>query len=732
MHGGRGCDNLPHWPLGRHGLTWRRLQSLGVKMRRPNHGGTPILVATMAISGTAGAGESLEAIEVEGEAVTETELRLLPRRDGREADTAEAVKEAAGGSTADNGPLSSQVQYRGLFGPRMNVTIDGASVTPGGPNWMDPPLHYLPQGQLESIELERGIAPVSAGSGGLGGRVRATSHGSEFTDHQAVRFGGFLDGSLRSVNDSSSANGFVESANNRHRFHAGVATDRGNDARFGDGTIEPTSFERDQGRIGYGTRGHWGELGLSFQRTETGDSGNPTLPLDIKLFDTNRVQMTFERSLGEGRLNVQLVTQSVDHEMTNFRLRNAPDFNPMSPGPDRRRVIADSTTHDLNIGWQTPLAGGTFAVGSDLHKSSHDMVIRDPDRPNFSVTQFNDAETERVSGFAEWRGDLTKATSGELGLRVSHNETDAGRVDGSPAQVLPPPQRLRDTFNSRDRDRKETNVDAAAELDYRVSEAVSLQLGAARKTRSPSYIERYLWLPLEVSAGRGDGNNYVGNPDLDPEAAHKVDLGVDWTTGSGYFRPRVFFSHIEDFIAGKAAQDSDAITVSTLNGDATPLRFSNVDARLYGMDLEWGANLSPAWRLDGTVSVVRGERENGDPLFRLPADRAISRLTYRRGDWSATLESELAAPKTRISEAIVENEQGTTNDDVAGYGLVHLGAAWRPSPELRLSAGIDNLFDKAYRSATRGFNRVSDSDVPLGGRLFGNGRNFHLNVKYTF
>ena len=48
------------------------------------------------------------------------------------------------------------------------------------------------------------------------------------------------------------------------------------------------------------------------------------------------------------------------------------------------------------------------------------------------------------------------------------------------------------------------------------------------KTRAPSYIERYLWIPLNVNAGLGDGNNYIGNIDLDPEWSNQFELGLDW------------------------------------------------------------------------------------------------------------------------------------------------------------------------------------------------------------
>jgi len=692
---------------------------------------TPLAVAEIALAQQTGTAD-LETIEVEAERLRGADRQPVTVRPGTAADTARHMDRAPGGSVANNGPVSGQVQYRGLFGPRMNVRIDGMGMTPGGPNWMDPPLHYLPAGQIESLEVERGIASVSSGSSTLGGTVRARSRQSRFTSEDAFDVRGSVGGAARSANDSASADVFVAAANRRHRVHFGAVSESGDDIDFGDGTIDASEFERDQARVGYGHRGDFGEIGFQFSRTETGDSGNPSLPLDMKFTDTDIARLELARDFGEVRVEASIYGQSVDHEMTNFRLRDAPDFNPMVPGPDRRRVEAtgDSTNFDLAV--TLPQWGGALTLGGDAFGSSHDMDIFDPDRPAFFVEQFNDAETERMSVFAEWSGALGRRLAAEFGLRLTHVETDAGRVDAAPARTLPPPQRLRDGFNAADRERSDDNVDAVAKLDYALDDALTLQLGLARKTRSPTHIERYLWLPLEVSAGLADGNNYVGDIGLDPEVAHKVDLGVEWTDGAGYVAPRVFFSDVDDFIDGNPATDPDVVAVSTLNGDSSPLQFSNVGAELYGIDVDWGWSLSGRWRVDGTISVVRGERDDGDDLFRMPADRAITGLTYAGGAWSATVEAELVAEQSRVSETLVLDEPSTSNDDTPGYGLLNVSGRWRPVAGLTLSGGIDNLLDKSRAVHTNGFNRVQGSDVGLGERLPGTGRNVYLEIAYDF
>lgn len=687
------------------------------------------IAAGMPVVGTARSAVELDPITIERESAGVQRIRPLDPAGETGADTAGLVKQAPGGHTADNGPLSSQVQYRGLFGPRMNVQLNGMTMTPGGPNWMDPPLHYLPPSQVTSLELQRGIAPVSQGAQSLGGTLEARARSSTFTATRNFITGGRVGLRGRSVNDGLSGDVFVETANRNHRFHAAAVRDQGNDTEFGDGEIAASEFERNQARIGYGVRGEAGRFGVEYSRTETGDSGNPSLPLDIKLFDTDILHLTYGRQWGGVKLEASLGGQFVEHQMTNFRLR-AP------PGP-RRRVEAtgDSVTTDLDLSW--PGLGGRWRAGVHLLGSRHEQDILDPDNPAFFVTQFNDADARRASTFGEWEGALARRWRGRFGLRVTSAETEAGR--GALAPGLPrPAQNLRARFNAGERQDTDVNTDAVAQLDWQVSETSTLTLGVGRKTRSPSHIERYLWLPNEVSAGLGDGNNYVGNPRLDPEVNREFNLGLDWTSGGHYLRPQLYYRDIRDFIAGTPVDatpgtvDSDVERVSAGNGDATPLRYSNIDAEMYGLDLEWRHTLTARWHLDGLISVVRGERASGDPLFRMPADSAVTAITWSRRAWSLRLESELHAEQSEISETLVKNEPFTENADTAGYGLVNVSARWRSGSGLRVHGGVENLLDQDHSVHTKGFNRVRDSDVAVGERLPGAGHNLYLHLAWAF
>ncbi len=657
-------------------------------------------------------------------------------------DPAQQMRRAPGGAVSDNGPVSAQTQYRGMFGPRMNVQIDGMGLTQGGPNWMDPPLHYLPQTQLESLEVERGIASVSSGGQSIGGTVRARSKWIPFGTSAAFQPHTDVKATARTVDDGLSSGGVVGLSNRHHRFQLRGSRDVGDDIEFGDGVIRASEHDRTQFGAGYGFR--WGEhqLTLDYRHTDTGDSGNPSLPMDISFLDTELGKVRYESSWGATDLKAQFHFQDTDHRMNNFRLRPAPDINagmgppvPFLAGDDRRFVNARANGLGYTLQASHPWLGGTLRIGVDGQVAEHDMTVRDPDAPGFFVTQFNDAEQDRYGVFAQWNRALTQRLATEIGVRYNRVNMEAGPVDATPAGRLPPATQLRDRFNQGDRDQHDNNVDWTAKLQYALSDTLDMELGAARKTRSPSHIERYLWLPLEVTAGKGDFNNYVGNPGLDPEVAHTVDLGFEWETEAFRLAPRAFYKTVDDFIQGTPVDatpntvDSAVEQVSSLNGDDDPLRYRNVEAELFGVDVEGSWQFASRWRVQGIASYVRGKRRDiDDDLYRISPPRGLLGLTHQRRRWQVTVETELVGRGDDLSRQIVLNEADSSNAETGGYALLHLRGQWRPWEGVRLIAGIDNVLDKDYTDHLGGFNRVQGSDVRGGERIPGRGRNFHLTL----
>jgi iron complex outermembrane receptor protein len=639
--------------------------------------------------------------------------------------TAEMLKRTSGANVNLNGPLTGIAQYRGMFGNRVNVLVDGVNINSGGPNAMDPPLHYLPRPRVGELEIIRGISPVSSGLETIGGTVIANPRRGRFGDTKAFDINGYLDGGAQSVDNGYSVGGVVALANKRHRFEAGGSREDGDDTRFGGGRIASTAYERNTYDLGYDYRSATQKTGIRFFHNDTGKTGTPALPMDIVFFDSDFINGQYHTDIGDLDLTAKLAYSNIDHQMNNFEQREPP--------PDTswfRFTNADSQAWYYTLDLVIPLWGGNLTFGADGNLANHNATIFNPNNATFFVQNFNYIDRDRLGFFGQWRSRVQGGWGTELGLRYTRVEMNAGSVDGTPAQMLPGPQILRDRFNNANRDKKDNNVDLVAKLNYRLRPELRVELGLARKTRSPMYQERYLWLPLQSTGGLADGNNYVGNIDLEPEIAYQLELALDWRSGVFYFSPHTFYQRVDDYIQGTPSDDPTVIMVSTANGDPTPLQFNNVDAEFYGLDLELGYELISNLHVVGLFSYVRGTRRDiDDNIYRVAPPNGILSLTYERLAWSATLEGEFYAEQNKVSKTNAE----TTS---AGYGLLNLSACYillesgRTNATLR--AGIDNVLDKTYRPHLNGINRVRNSDVAVGGRLPGPGRNFYARLNVEF
>lgn len=654
------------------------------------------------------------------------------------ADTAGLLRHVPGASFNDNGPISGQTQYRGMFGTRMNVSVDGMYIHSGGPNWMDPPLHYLPKTLLESVEVYRGIAPVSSGSG-IGGYINAKTRSSSFTRNEAFEFHGNATVTGRSVDDGYSIGGILSYSNRQHRMHFLGNRDDGDDIEFGDGEIASSSHERDHFGVGYGYRTTDHEFGFEYRHQDTDNTGTPSLPLDIAFFDTDIFKGDYSGQWGTFDIEAKLNYSDIEHGMNNFSLRTPTNFFALNGAAvDPRFVDADSDGIGYSFKGTMPFGKGELVLGFEGKLNENNATVFNPLQASFFVTNFNEATHDEYGFFAETRQRLNERFSVEAGLRYTRVESDADEVDAivTPAGTLPPPAvALRDAFNAADRKREDNNFDWVARLKYNATSELGLELGIARKERSPNYIERYAWIPLEVNAGLGDGNNYIGNLELDPEVSHQVELGLDWQPEHFYISPRVYYRRVDDYIQGIPSTNPFAIIVGGVNVDATPLQFANVDAEIYGADANWGVMLAPRWQLDGVISYVRGKRRDiDDDLYRIAPLNSTLALTHHRETWQATVEGVFVARQQDISDTNTFDpaNANNNNNETAGYALLNLYGKWRPKGGISLTVGIDNVLDRDYINHLSGFNRITGSDVPVGQRVPGPGRNIYTTVTYRW
>jgi len=632
-------------------------------------------------------------------------------------DTASLLKRIPGANVNRNGPLTGIASYRGQFGSRVNSVVDGMSWKEVGPNSMDPPLSHIPAALTDNLTVYRGIAPISSGIETIGGTMIAESRKSKFTDSSEFELHG-----LASLGYSEADNGLTSSvlasyANDSHRFHASMSQEQGDDYEFdGSKSVDPSQYDRDAYTVGYGAKLGAHELGFNYSNNDTGHTGSPSLPMDIIWVRGGIFSADYNIQLGDSRsLEVSYYYQDMRHLMNNFTLRTA------------GMVMQNLTTVDgggLSAVYQMPLSGGELSLGLEGDLSTHDATVTMFGMMDMDTTIFKGAERNRYSVFGEWKGVVQQGLELEMGLRYTQVEMDSDEVSSDMGML----SGLVSSFNASDLSQTDHNWDFDAILRKTLSSELTAEIGFARKTRSPSYQERYLWSAQEATGGLADNRTYIGDVNLDPETAYQFEAGLEYAANGFYVAPRAFYHRVNDYIQGKEIFGTPANMVKgMMSGDSIVLQFTNVDAELYGMDVEWGYEMSGDWRLDGTVSYVRGrQRDNGgDNLYRIAPLNARTQLTYAQDSWSVATEVEMYSAQNDVADYNGEMKS-------AGYGLLHLRGETQPIAGLNIGLGVENVLGKDYADHTAAINRAMGSDVSTGDKVPGQGRNVYITASYEW
>jgi iron complex outermembrane receptor protein len=668
----------------------------------------------------------------------------LARLRAATSDTASLLRELPGVSLYGAGGVSSLPAIRGLADDRLRIKVDGMDLYAACPNHMNPALSYVDPSQVETIKVYAGITPVSVGGDSIGGTILAETRPPLFAPDGQSLTTGEVGAAYRSNGDGRSANLTATHARESASLsYSGALARAGNytaGKAFKDydftGRVGHTLARDEVGSTAYDTRNH--TLGMAFK------GGNHLVEVKLgyqdlpyQLYPNQRMDMLDNqqkranlRYLGRydwGRLEARAYHERVDHFM-DFGADKRYWYGPASGGnnPPGGNGTActpvPSATCAAGMPMYTESETTGFSLKADVHLSPDDLLrvgtelhryrLDDWWPPSgagmFPGTFWNirDGERDRTALFVEWEGKPHTQWTTLLGTRHERVSMDAGDVTGY--NPLGGGNQGRDMaiFNALDRSRTDHNWDVTALARYTVDERFDIEFGLARKVRSPGLYETYPWSTWQMAALMnnfvGDGNGYVGTPDLKPEKAHTLSANFDWHAADRAWALKAtpYYTRVTDYIdAIQWDAATNAPRAAPQTGQFTTLRYANASARLYGIDVSGRMPLAsgPAgdFGIQGVVNYTDGKnRTTGDGLYNIMPLNARLTLTHKLRGWDNAVEWILVKGKDEVSS--VRNEIETP-----GYGLLNLRAshAWK---RVRIDFGVENLFDKHYYLPTGG------------------------------
>lgn len=648
-------------------------------------------------------------------------VNLVPEETSTSVDTADVLKRVPGANVARNGALTGLAQYRGLTGNRVNVSVDGIDLKEVGPNSMDPPLSHIPAALTGNVQVRRGIAPVSSGIQTLGGSIQTESRRGRFAEGDGIETSG-----AGTIGYGSAADGHFGAllgavANKNHKLYLSGSREQGRDYTVKNNDKQvPTQYKRDVITTGYAYQRDGHEFGINYSNNDTSNTGTPSLPMDIIYIRGGVYDAKYSFDFGNGyQLKTHVFYQNMRHLMNNFSLRGRlTNITPANYRQNRTNLEAG--------GWDAvfsmPFYQGNLRLGINGDQASHDARITNPNNAAFFVENFQGIERDRYSLFSEWDGNLWRDISAEFGLRLTYGRSNAGNVASS--ITLPPARALAANFNGSNRLKEDFAADIVSILHYTPDEHMQWEFGLARKNRLPSYQERYLWIPLEATSGLADGRNYIGDINLDLETAYQIEFGFNWNKDRFRVAPRAFYHYIHNYIQGVAATNTAANMVSLNNSGTPALQFTNIEAQLYGADVEAGYTIDKNWFLDAGLSYVRGERVDAkDNLYRIAPLNGRLQLNYENSGWKAAIEGVFYASQGDVSR--FNNELKTP-----GYALLNLRGSYEPIRGLVVSTGIENVTDQKHFNHLGGIDRVNLAVSGDRTRVALPGRNYYATLSY--
>jgi iron complex outermembrane receptor protein len=609
------------------------------------------------------------AVAPNGALTVETDPKQ-PRQPVPASDGADYLKTIPGFAVLRNGGTNGDPVLRGMFGSRLNLLTNDGTMMGACPARMDNALSYVSPETYDALTVIKGPQSVIWGPGGSAGTVRFERRTPSFADGDGVRG----DASAL-VGSWGRRDAVVDAAIGNPQAFARVTANRAesDDYEDGDGNRVPTRWYK------WNTDATFGWTPNADTRLEAtvgagdGYARYAGRGMDGAQFRRESAGLRFEQGGFDGALRqieANAYYNYADHVMDNYTLRTPDMHGPMpmamAADVDRRTTGGRVATH---WEWQ-PVK---LVVGADHQRNRH-RERSGSDRAPYSAQPWTpDARFSNTGLFAEITFALEARQRVVAGARADRaSATDQRQTTGG---MMPMPN---PTANAR---RRETLGSGFVRYERDLETApLALYAGVGTVERYPDYWELF----SAGSAAAGSINPFSA---VQPERTTQLDIGAQYAGETVNAWVSLYAGRIDDYILFRYSEGG-------MMGPTSQVE--NVDARTRGGELGAAWRLSSQWKLQGTLAYAWAKNASDDrALPQTPPLEARLSADYASGAWSFGSLWRIVAAQNRVSideGNVVGRDLGRSK----GFGVFSLNGGYRFGESVRLTAGIDNLFDRRY------------------------------------
>ncbi len=594
----------------------------------------------------------------------------IPRQPVPASDAADYLKTIPGFSAVRSGGVNSDPVFRGMFGSRVKLLTNGGEMIGACPNRMDSPSSYISPNSYDELTVIKGPQTVQWGAGSSAATV-LFERGPERFDEPDYRLNGSLLVGSNGRFDRG-IDGAIGSKDGYVRVLANQST--ADDYYDGDGDRVPSEWDK------------WNtELALGWTPTEDtlleltvgkgdGESRYGGRGMDGTQFLRESVALRFKQeniSDTWAALEAQVYYNYADHIMDNYKMRGKPTG--MATQVDSRTVGGR-----IKGIWQWSdfeLVTGVDALTSEhrLRPRTGGMTLSNP---------VKDAEFNQWGVFGELTWALTDNDRVISGLRVDRHKVEDHRDYLAMRRNIPTCKAgkagcvANPTAN---KNRTETLPSAFVryENDLQAIPA-TVYIGLGHAQRMPDY-----W---ELFSAAGANGAWTGVPSAfvsaDPEKTTQVDFGIQYSQGPIDAWASAYVGQVRDYLMFDHAKVNSQV--------------DNIDARIMGGELGAAYKFTSNVKGDMSLAYAYGKNSSdGRAMPQIPPLEARFGLSYEQGDWSSAALWRVVAAQNRTHKDR-GNVIGKDFGPSSGFGVFSLNSAYRLSKNWKVSAGVDNLFDKNY------------------------------------
>jgi iron complex outermembrane receptor protein len=616
---------------------------------------------------------------------------------------------------------------RGFKFSQLNVQIDdGLKIEGGCPNRMDPATAQIDPSEVKEIEVLKGPYAFRYGTS-FGGVVNIKTMDIPENDKSKLRIK-----ALKGFESNWNGNKGLLNINGGNRkvfFNISGSQKKYGNYKDGNGEEVKSYFTKQNFGGYFGFRPAKNQSIVLSYKNSTGENTRfPALPMDERLEEVNLASLDYTaREIGGffRSVSVKLYNSDVNHQMDN-KYRAVSDT-----------VVAVSDIHAINRGFRSEglflLKSAKFHFGIDFEN-----ILKDGERVKTMIKQYTlPVKTEKLwnkgqiwnLGFFLTYGQKLNNFDLSASARFDRNHANSDKISISQPNIGEiysyGTDSIQTDFN---------NFSFSFGATYHFNKSFSTSLSVGRGIRSPDMTERFIiLLPIGY-----DNFDYLGNPQLKPEANNQVDLTLKYVDGKkGAFQFNVFYSLVNDFIIGKRLPPAEQRPLS--KGVIGVKQFVNGgNARFSGFELGWfspekykpGVQVLASYTY-ATIDEVKGhvvetgfpirdETILNDALTEIPPFESTLTVFYPflNGKLKPEVSVRMVAAQNHVSDAFYEK---TT----PGFVIADFLIRYNFNKNFTVSGGVDNIFNKAY------YEHLNRNIIGSSKNLYEPGRVFYVNLIFN-